>query len=201
MKFSTYTPSADLTSVMVPPSVVDQVLADSWKRARYVSDADESSAAGGSLKLGWKEVLALAAIVFVLVWVYNTFKSKAKGAVPAGECDTNRRNLETLEPIRATLSDLTDGSIKERALEVQRKLDEAVGRLGTNLPPPAVVVADDGALLLEWTKGDRRVGINVEKVAADSGWYFVSVEPGRFSSASGTMADLDPSELLSRLAA
>jgi hypothetical protein len=68
-----------------------------------------------------------------------------------------------------------------------------------DIPSPAAVVADDGALLLEWTKGRRRMGINIEKQPAESDWYFVSLEPERLSSASGTMADLDLPALLRRL--
>ena len=68
-------------------------------------------------------------------------------------------------------------------------------------PPTAVVMADDGSLLIEWTNGQRRHGISLEKKPSDSGWYFVSLDPKGIGTLaeSGTMANLDLPNLLRKL--
>jgi len=199
MSFPQYQSNADLTSVMIPSMVVDKVLADSWERARYVSDADESSATKGSSKIRWQDVLAFFAVIAVFFWAFKEYTRKTKAAAsPNADKGTGKPDL--LSPIRSAIARIGDATIQFRAIGILERLSDVIGGEWANgLPLPAAVVADDGALLVEWTKGSRRVGLNVEKEAAESGWYFVSLEPARFSSASGTMADLDLPALLRRL--
>lgn len=48
----------------------------------------------------------------------------------------------------------------------------AVGSLG----PPHTVVTAEGALLLSWTVGRRRVSVNFEKDPAESSWHLVDFD-------------------------
>src|ERR1017187_9575881 len=75
-----YQSNADLTSVMIPSMVVDKVLADSWERARYVSDADESSATKGNDKIRWQDVLAFFAVIAMFFWAFKEYTRKTKAA-------------------------------------------------------------------------------------------------------------------------
>ena len=201
MSFPQYQSNADLTSVMVPSMVVDKVLADSWERARYVSDADESSATKGNDKIRWQNVLAFFAVVAVFFWASKEYTRKTRAASSPNKAEKETAKPDILAPIRSSIARIGDTMIQLRAIGILERLSEAIGGdWAADLPLPAAVVADDGALLLEWTKGSRRVGINIEKEAAESGWYFVSLEPELFSSASGTMADLDIPALLRKLA-
>ena len=68
-----------------------------------------------------------------------------------------------------------------------------------DLPKPNLVWGDDGAVLIEWTSGRRRIGINIEAIAAESSWYFVSLDPSSASSASGPLSELDALNLFERL--
>jgi hypothetical protein len=199
MSFPKYQSNADLTSVMIPSMVVDKVLADSWERARYVSDADESSATEGSAKIRWQDVLAFFAVIAVFFWAFKEYSRKTKAA-SSPSTDQGAAKPDRLVPIRSAISRIGDATIQVRAIEMLDRLSVAIrGDWTADIPSPAAVVADDGALLLEWTKGRRRMGINIEKQPTESGWYFVSLEPDRLSSASGTMADLDLPALLRRL--
>jgi hypothetical protein len=87
-----------------------------------------------------------------------------------------------------------------RAREMVDRLATELGRMSLDgVPRLHSHIGSDGAFLIEWTVGHRRIGINIERAAADSSWYYVSFDPAEIASASGPVTDLDLPVLLRRL--
>lgn len=102
---------------------------------------------------------------------------------------------DLLAPARGPLSRLEDLQTADEAKALLEKIQVAL----PHLPRAAVVVGEEGAYLLEWTVGRRRVGISIEKNPSESGWYHVSLDPAAPGSGSGSMKDLDILQLFARL--
>lgn len=104
-----------------------------------------------------------------------------------------------LDPVRETLRSLS-ADMGSRAKAVVDRLATELARMKLEgLREFQANIGSDGALLIEWTIGRRRLGINLEPKPADSSWYYVSIDPDRVASASGPMTDLDLPLLLRRL--
>ncbi|MGQ0594331.1 MAG: hypothetical protein ACT4QB_17300 [Gammaproteobacteria bacterium] len=107
---------------------------------------------------------------------------------------------DLLAPALGVLSRLEDPQTADQANAVLEKIQAALPHLPRAAQiKPAVVVGEDGAYLLEWTVGRRRVGISIEKNPSESGWYHVSLDPAAPGSGSGSMKDLDILQLFARL--
>jgi dCTP deaminase len=98
-------------------------------------------------------------------------------------------------PALGPLSRLEDLQTEDEAKTLLEKIQAAL----PHLPRAAVVVGEEGAYLLEWTVGRRRVGISIEKNPSESGWYHVSLDPAAPGSGSGSMKELDILQLFARL--
>ena len=62
--------------------------------------------------------------------------------------------------------------------------------------PLRASVLDDGALLIEWTLSDRRLGFSFESNPEESGWYFVFSKGSSERCEAGTMNQLDVPRLV-----
>ncbi|MGI8426719.1 MAG: hypothetical protein ACR2M4_09035 [Actinomycetota bacterium] len=102
---------------------------------------------------------------------------------------------DLLAPTLGPLARLEDLQAADEAKALLEKIQAAL----PHLPRAAVVVGEEGAYLLEWTVGRRRVGISIEKNPSESGWYHVSLDPAAPGSGSGSMKDLDIRQLFARL--
>ena len=190
---------ADRTSVgWVSPDNVERILADSWKsrnqekRRRYLSDAEVTSSAFKDQNRFLPMVIAVVGLVFLLL-ASNRRREKQADDLRAAE------GHPALKRIRAEVDRIADGDLRSRAEAVLANLVDAFAGVDLDaLPAPSISLTEGGTLLLEWTRGLVRVGINVEPLAVDSGWYFVSLKPGAQGSMSGTIQDLDSKALFTR---
>jgi AbrB family looped-hinge helix DNA binding protein len=64
-------------------------------------------------------------------------------------------------------------------------------------PKLRLTEADDGALLVEWTLPDRRLGFSIEEKPEESGWYFVLSNDASGLYEAGTMDQLEMERLVS----
>jgi len=206
--------TSDAERTSVTPSTperpfIDRVLAEGWVAGAksflrvYGSDAQRSSSARTS-NAGPSETAMFAAFGILLLaiaalWEKAREAAKDRSSSPSDAESSAARNA--LSAALAALSCLEDGDTASRARAVLEQVAEALPHVpGAVQIKPSVVVSDDGAYLLEWTVGRRRVGISIEKSAAESGWYHVSLDPDAPGSGSGSMKDLDLVQLLARLA-
>jgi len=89
---------------------------------------------------------------------------------------------------------VADKSTRHRAERLAVRLDQELRLLGLHETAHFEgTAAEDGSFLLEWTTLEprQRLGFNVEANEDDSGWYFVSLNGARASSASGSLANID----------
>jgi AbrB family looped-hinge helix DNA binding protein len=63
-------------------------------------------------------------------------------------------------------------------------------------PKLRLTEADDGALLVEWTLPDRRLGFSIERQPEESGWYFVLSSDTSGLYEAGTMDQLEMERLV-----
>lgn len=182
-------------------SDLSRLLDESWRdrmaqkrQTGYCSDAELSSAKGSGA------ITFLASV--------DTFAWLARCSVGMGVARGSLSGFgfvhasPHLNAARATVERLENAEIRGRAFAVIDMLDVTLAVFEeSDLPKPHVVLGDDGAVLMEWTIGRRRIGINVEAIPVESGWYFVSLDPNSPSSASGPLSELEPSTLFRRLRA
>jgi len=187
---------------------IDRVLAESWvagaKSFRRVYRSDEQRSSSARTSNAGPSETALVAAFGILLLAIAAFCEKARDAAKDGssspsDADTSAAR-NALNSALSALSRLKDEATATRARVVLDQVAEALPYVPVAAHvKPSVVVGDDGAYLLEWTVGRRRVGISIEKNPADSGWYHVSLEPDAPGSGSGSMKDLDLVQLLARL--
>lgn len=60
------------------------------------------------------------------------------------------------------------------------------------LPEAYLSTNSEGASVIEWTVGQRRLGINVEATPEQTGWYFISLDIPAPSPSSGSFDTFDP---------
>jgi hypothetical protein len=207
--------TSDAERTSVTPSTparpfIDRVLAESWvggaKSFRRVYRSDEQRSSSSRTSNAGPSETALLAAFGILLLAIAAFWEKAREA--AKDRSTSRSDADSsavrnaLNSAVGALSRLEDADTAARARVVLDQVAEVLPHVPVAVQiTPSVVVGDDGAYLLEWTVGRRRVGISIEKNPADSGWYHVSLDPDAPGSGSGSMKDLDLVPLLARLAA
>lgn len=100
---------------------------------------------------------------------------------------------------RGVLSRLA-GVDGRRAADAQRILDDfsraADAYDVSGAPDLRLTEADDGAILIEWTFADRRLGFSLEQQPGDSGWYFVLSNGSTERFEAGTLDQLEMRRLV-----
>ena len=109
----------------------------------------------------------------------------------------------TTHPLTKTAAEYVRSLTAERRAIAENALDQLCAALRdvstAGLPALSAVKADDGALILEWTFGDRRLGFTIEVQAEESGWYFVFSSGSSERYEAGTMDQLEMSRLVTAM--
>jgi len=201
--------TSDAERTSVTPSTparpfIDRDLAESWVagaksfRRVYRSDAQRFSSARTS-NAGPSETALFALLAIAAFWEKAREAAKDRSSRPSDADSSAAR--KALTSALGAISRLEDEATATRARVLLDQIAEALSHVPVAVQTePSVVIGHDGAYVLEWTVGRRRVGISIEKNPADSGWYHVSLDPDAPGSGSGSMKDLDVLQLLARLA-
>jgi hypothetical protein len=101
------------------------------------------------------------------------------------------------EAVRARLNDVPP-SVREQVCEMlgSREWSSAFA-----VDEPAVATAENGALAIEWNKPGKKFAVHFELAPAESGWVYGSRVGDVVRFDSGSVEELDLSEMLARLAA
>lgn len=199
------TDASATSAIWMTPSEIDRLLAATWRTPptppiRSLKSDSEDRASVWPSEVGAIALFTIAAIAFI------AFARRSRADQPRvlpPEPGPHRiavdNGIRILEPVRNELSRVT-ADIAERAKGVVHRLATELARIDTaGLPSIQADVGRDGAFLIEWTNGRRRLGINVERTSVDSSWYYVSLDADRPTSASGPLSDFDLPVLLRRI--
>jgi hypothetical protein len=197
--------SAATSAGPMTSSEIDQILAAHWKKTplppiSFKSDS-EAQSSGGSTD---RKAAAIMFFVFALAMLaFLGRRPRTQTGTAPVKPEDGRANPDVdrmLSSARTSLSAITGADVRARAAEIVNRLATELGRIDlAGLPTIHAMASDDGAFLLEWTIGRRRLGLNVEPQADDSSWYFVSLDPDALESASSAIAHLDLPLVLRRL--
>ncbi len=193
------------SAIWMTPSEIDGILAATWGTpptppVRTLTSDSEVPGSGWALERGFADLLTELAAIFVAGVGRRARADLAAEATPQPESrPVAEATLTILDPVRAQLNNLS-ATVAARAKVVVDRLTTELARIDVEgLPPIYASVGDDGAFLVEWTLGRRRLGLNVEAKPDDSSWYYISFDPGHVASATGPLSDLDLPLLLRRL--
>lgn len=197
------TTSSDLRS----SGPLDQMFAGQWRNSigpgrLFRTDAETRSAPEFSARTSTALTIATAAMVIdLLARDHSGPTLHARQSLRRSPEHRSPDVDRIVAPAREELAAVKKAENHRRATELVKRLETELGRLDdlSGLPLLQATAAEDDAFLVEWTIGQRRVGLSLEDRAADSSWYYVSLEPEARSSASGAMPDLDLPMLLSKL--
>jgi len=195
--------ASSTSAIWMSPSELEGILATTWTTPpippiRPLKSDSEVRALGWGSEKGFTALVAFAVLAFIAL--SRRSRPELITGAPLQRRPQPATNIDILNAVRATVTGLT-GDIADRANVMVDRLTTELARMNLEgLPPMHASVGGDGAILIEWTRGRRRVGISLEARPQDSSWYYVSFDGDRPSSASGPISDLDLPLLLRRLA-
>jgi hypothetical protein len=199
------TDAATTSTRWMTPNDLDRILASTWKTVpsapprSFGSDAEVRSSVQSAEKM-FAAFFALGVLVTFATLVRRVSSISQPGRLRSPVPRPAAKGDRLLESVRRSLGELSAADVQQRAAGMVDRLATELGRLTlTGLPDVHSNVGTDGAFLIEWTVGRRRIGLNIEPQASESSWYYASVDPAEVASASGSLTELDLPVLLRRL--
>lgn len=107
--------------------------------------------------------------------------------------------VRLLAGVSMALSAVSGDLQRAEASKFVAQLRRALAKHDTRrFPAFRLALLEDGALVIEWTLADRRLGFSFEIAQHESGWYYAFASRAGGESDSGAMQDMDLTALLEK---